>query len=246
MGVPSVRSAGQVPGDTPWARARVFGQSGGSLVGSVWRGRGRSSRSSFRRPSRVHVTDSGHRFTASMSHLTRTTSQCGLAGRKNRRSHSRWQPSRGALRADSRSGLTIFQGCCCYAMDRTPQINVPKFPPATWTPRTEASGEAGPADARVRGPRPTPTAQRGPRGPRVGAADALCSKGAEPSCVAPVPEVLNPQTPRSGRGPRVVTELRPDSGGRAVPGGAGERGKAASGQKRVGRRCPWELRVRVC
>lgn len=38
MGVPSVRSAGQVPGDTPWARARVFGQSGGSLVGSVWRG----------------------------------------------------------------------------------------------------------------------------------------------------------------------------------------------------------------
>lgn len=40
MGVPSVRSAGQVPGDTPWARARVFGQSGGSLVGSVWRGWG--------------------------------------------------------------------------------------------------------------------------------------------------------------------------------------------------------------
>lgn len=41
MGVPSVRSAGQVPGDTPWARARVFGQSGGSLVGSVWRAGGR-------------------------------------------------------------------------------------------------------------------------------------------------------------------------------------------------------------
>lgn len=47
----------------------------------------------------------------------------------------------GSLREDSRSGLTIFQGCCCYGMDCTPQINVPKF--------QQASEEARPANACV-------------------------------------------------------------------------------------------------